>query len=90
MVAGIKECIEVYAQKRGISKTQAETEFKTAIDVIADKCVDGGVSFKGVFTITKKLKKGRKGSFQGKEWETEDKNVLAISVGSRLETELNK
>ena len=55
-------------------------------------CVDGGVSFKGVFTIKQKVQKGRSGkcSFNGKAWKTEDKNTLSISVGSDLEAELNK
>lgn len=92
MVAGMKDCVEAYAQKRGISKAQAETEFKTAVDVIVDKCKDGGVSFKGQFTIKQKIQKGRAGkcSFNGKPWKTDDKKSLSISVGSDLEYELNK
>lgn len=86
----MKDCVETYAKKRGISKSQAETEFKTAVDVIADACVDGGVSFKGMFTIKKKVQKGRSGNFNGTPWTTEDKNVLAISVGSEMEASLNK
>ena len=88
----MKDCVELYAKRRGISKAQAETEFKTAVDVIGDMCVDGGVSFKGLFTIKKKVQKGRSGkcSFNGKAWKTEDKNTLSITVGSDLEAELNK
>lgn len=87
---GITDCIERYAQKRAISKAQAETEFKTALDVIADACVDGGVSFKGIFTIKKKVQKGRKGMCNGHEYETQDKNTLSIKVGTDLDKELNK
>ena len=89
---GMKDCVELYAKRRGISKAQAETEFKTAVDVIVDMCVDGGVSFKGLFTIKQKVQKGRSGkcSFNGKAWKTEDKNTLSITVGSDLEAELNK
>ena len=90
MLAGMKDCVEKYAQKRGISKAQAETEFKTAVDVIADACVDGGVSFKGIFTIKQKVQKGREGEVNGKSYKTEDKNTLKISVGSELDAELNK
>lgn len=86
----MKDCVEKYAQKRGISKAQAETEFKTAVDVIADACVDGGVSFKGIFTIKQKVQKGREGAVNGKSYKTEDKNTLKISVGSELDAELNK
>ena len=92
MIAGIKDCVELYAKRRGISKLQAETEFRTAVNVIADMCVDGGVSFKGLFTIKKKVQKGRSGvcKFNNKEWKTEDKNTLAITVGSAFEEELNR
>ena len=88
----MKDCVELYAKRRGISKAQAETEFKTAVDVIGDMCVDGGVSFKGLFTIKQKVQKGRSGKciFNGKAWKTEDKNTLSITVGSDLEAELNK
>ena len=88
----MKDCVELYAKRRGISKAQAETEFKTAVDVIGDMCVNGGVSFKGVFTIKQKVQKGRSGkcSFNGKAWKTEDKNTLSITVGSDLEAKLNK
>ena len=90
MLAGMKDCVEKDAQKRGISKAQAEIEFKTAVNVIADACVDGGVSFKGIFTIKQKVQKGREGSVNGKSYKTEDKNTLKISVGSELDAELNK
>lgn len=89
-IAGMKDCVETYAQRRGISKVQAETELKTAVDVITEKCVEGGVSFKGLFTIKQKVQKGRSGNFNGKAWQTEDKNTLSISVGSELDAELNK
>lgn len=90
MIAGMKECVELYAKERGISKSQADTEFKTALDVIADMCVNGGVSFKGLFTIKKKLRKGRSGNINGKTWETKDTNVLVIKTGSKLAENLNK
>lgn len=89
---GMKDCVEALAQKRGISKTEAQSIMVDVIDVIAEKCVEGGVSFKGKFTIKKKVQKGRSGkcSFNGQAWKTEDKNTLSISVGSELEAELNK
>lgn len=89
---GMKDCVELYAKKRGISKAQAETEFKTAVDVIGDVVKEEGVSFKGLFTIKHKVQKGRTGkcAFNGKEWKSEDKTTLSISVGSELEEELNK
>ena len=91
-VAGLKDCAELLAQTRGISKAEAESIMKDVVQVISTKCTEGGVSFKGVFTIKQKVQKGRSGkcSFNGKEWKTEDKNTLSISVGSDLEVELNK
>lgn len=88
-IAGMKDCVEALAQARGISKTEAQSVMKDVVEILATKCVEGGVSFKGVFTIKKKVRKGRKGVFQGKAWETEDKNILEISVGSDLNKELN-
>lgn len=92
MVAGIKECVEALAVKRGIPKTEAQSIMNDVLDVIVDKCKDGGVSFKGKFTIKKKVQKGRTGkcSFNNTTWKTEDKNTLTITVGNELEAELNK
>ena len=90
MTVGIKECVELYAKERGISKAQAEVEFRTALNVITDMCIEGGVSFKGLFTIKKKLRKGRTGNINGNTWETKDTNVLAIKTGNILMEKLNK
>lgn len=90
-VAGVKDCAELLAQSRGISKAEAESIMKDVVEVLATKIKDGGVSFKGVFTIKQKVQKGRTGTckFNGKQWKTEDKNTLSISVGSDLDAELN-
>lgn len=90
MVAGIKDCVEALAMKRGISKVEAQNIMNDVLDVITDKCVEGGVSFKGKFTIKQKVRKGRSGCMNGVEWETEDKNILTITVGKELEERLNK
>lgn len=89
-VAGMKDCVEALAVKRGISKAEAQSIMQDTVAVIVDKCKEGGVSFKGQFTIKQKVQKGRSGNMNGKAWKTEDKNTLAISVGSELEAELNK
>ena len=90
-IAGIKDCVETLAMKRGISKAEAQSILNDVIGVISEKCVEGGVSFKGAFTIKQKVQKGRKGvcKFNNKEWQTEDKITLAISVGAELDNELN-
>lgn len=90
-IAGMKDCVEALAQKRGIYKNEAQSILEDVLDVISDMCVkEGGVSFKGKFTIKKKVIKGRTGSLNGKEWKTEDKNTLVINVGNDLDFELNK
>ena len=89
-VAGMKDCADALAMKRGISKAEAHSIMSDVLEVITDKCKDGGVSFKGQFTIKKKVQKGRSGNCNGHPWKTEDKNTLAISVGNELEAELNK
>ena len=91
-IAGMKDCVDALAVKRGISKVEAQSIMQDAVDIIAEKCVEGGVSFKGKFTIKQKVQKGRTGkcAFNGKEWKSEDKTTLSISVGSELEEELNK
>ena len=91
MVAGMKDCVEALAVKRGISKAESQSIMQDAVEVIAEKCVEGGVSFKGKFTIKHKIQKGRTGkcAFNGKEWKSEDKTTLSISVGAELDNELN-
>lgn len=91
MIAGIKECAEALAMKRGISKSEALAIMHDVVDVISEKCIDGGVSFKGKFTIKKKVLKGRSGKcgFNDTEWKTEDKYSLAIKVGNDLDFDLN-
>lgn len=90
-IAGMKECVEALAQKRGIYKTEAQSILEDVLSVISQKCVeDGGVSFKDVFTIKKKVIKGRKGTLNGKSWESEDKNTLVLTVGNGLDIELNR
>ena len=92
MVAGIKECVEALAQKRGISKAEAHGIMNDVVDVIVEKVKEGGVSFKGKFTIKTKTRKGRTGKCKfngGKEWKTEDTTVLSITTGKELEAELN-
>ena len=92
MTAGIRECTEALAAKRGISKSEAHSIMQDAVEVISDMCVnEGGVSFKGLFTIKKKVRKGRSGkcSFNDTEWQTEDRNTLSIAVGNYLDEMLN-
>lgn len=89
-MSGLKDFIEAYAMKRGISKVQAEQEVRAFLDVLKDKLKAGGVAFKGIFTLKKVVKKGRSGKCNGHEYTTEDKNSLKLTVGAELEQELNQ
>lgn len=88
-VAGMKDCIDTLATKRGITKVEADSILHDVLDVISEKCVEGGVAFKDVLTIKQKVIKGRKGVMNGYEWETDDKVSLKITVGKKLEEKLN-
>lgn len=90
-VATMKDCVEALAQKRGISKAEAQSIMTDAVDVIADACVNnGGVAFIGKFTIKTATRKGRSGNLNGHEYDSPDKTVLKISAGKQLEEALNK
>lgn len=88
---GIKDLVEAYAQKRGISKAQADTEIRAMLDCMTDLIKKGGISFKGLFTIKHHIRKGRTGVRPGTniQYTTEDKTVLKITTSKSLEDELN-
>ena len=89
-VVGVKECAEALAVKKGITKTQAEKEIKDVVNLIADMCVENeGVSFKGLFSLKKVLRKGREGAVNGKAYKTEDKYVLKATVYKDLDEAMN-
>lgn len=93
-VSGVSDIAKDFAASRGISVSEARSIINDLVPVLATKIVEGGVSFKGVFTITPKLRKGRQGKVafgenKGKEWKSEDKLVLNIKTGSQMDKELN-
>ena len=86
-----KEFIEKLATKQGITKSEAQKQADAFIDTLADVCVnDGGISFKGMFTFKKAVRKGRKGSVNGVDYETPDTNIVKVTIGSALKAMLNK
>lgn len=89
-VAGMRECVEALAMQEGISKVEAQNRMESVLKVITDKCIEGGVAFRDMFTIKKVLKKGRSGSVNGVAYNTPDKNSLKITVGSALDHALNE
>lgn len=88
-LAGLQECADMLAQKRGISKSEAKDIMTDVVEIIATECKEGGVSFKGVFTIKKAVKKGRSGEINGHKYSNPDSNTLKITVGSKLSEEMN-
>lgn len=92
MVASMTECAELLAERKEISKAEAMRIMDDVLQVISIKCVqEGGVSFKGLFTIKTKLRKGRTGKchFNDTEYQTDDKVVLTITTGRALDEALN-
>ena len=87
---GIKDLVEAYAQKRGISKAQAEKEVRDMLGCMIDLIKKGGISLKGMFTIKHHVRKGRTGKVPstGEMYTTEDKTVLKITTSKSLEDEL--
>lgn len=89
-IAGLKDCVETLAQKRGIPKTEAKSILLDVFDVLCDKIVEtGGVSIKDIMTLKIKVQKGRSGTFKGTEWHTEDKKLLAVKTGTQMKIRLN-
>lgn len=86
-----KEFIEKLAKVQGITKADAQKQANAFLDVLTDVCIeDGGVSFKGLFTFKKAVRKGRKGSVNGVEYTTPDTNIIKVTIGSALKEMLNK
>ena len=86
-----KEFIEKLATKQGVTKAEAQKQADAFIDTLADVCVnDGGISFKGMFTFKKVLKKGRSGKVNGVEYNTQDSNSIKVTIGSVLKDMRNK
>ena len=86
----VKDCVYEYAKKRGITVTQAESEFKTAVGVIEEACLNGGVSFRGWLTLTRVHRKGRSGKVNGVEYHTDDKYVITATTGAKMSELLNR
>ena len=86
-----KEFIEKLATKQGITKSEAQNQTDAFIDTLADVCINGGgISFKGMFTFKKVLKKGRSGKVNGVEYSTPDSTSIKVTIGSALKEMLNK
>lgn len=76
----------------GVSKNEALRILGIISDVVQDACINyGGIQITGLFTLEKKLRKGRtyKNPATGEIGKTEDSYVLAIKTGKSLKEKLN-
>lgn len=88
-VAGIKEISDAFAEKRGISKSEAEQLTKDFFEVIIDKIKNGGISIRERFGIKLVTKKGRTGTAFGTQYTTPDSKGLKLTVSEAFKQELN-
>lgn len=89
---GITECYKRYAEKQNVSLSAAKEQFNAAVDVIRESIVeDGGVSIKGVFTLTTVERPERNGYNPiTKEQQTFPAyKTVKCKVGNALKEELN-
>ena len=90
MVSNLKNIAEKLARRQGLHMNDAEVMVKEVLDIIVEEiAVKGGFMYRGNFSITKRVRKGKKGSVNGKEYESKDQTVLHISTGTVLKDRLN-
>lgn len=90
MTVGVKDVAEKVALKRGCTKNKAEEMVKDVLDCILDAVKEeGGFSYRSQFTLYQKVRKGKTGKVNGKEYHTEDKKILAVNTGKEFEEKLN-
>lgn len=90
MTATMKDCVEALAKRDGISNAEAKKRMESAVAVISEMCVEkGGVAFKGQFTITTSVRKGRSGNLNGHDYNSPDRKVLKIKANKDLDEALN-
>ena len=86
---GKKDFVYTYAHKRGVTVREAQEDVEAFLEVIQDSCIKhGGVSFKGVFTLSRELRKARKGSIGNVSYDVPEHYTLKLTVGSALKEKL--
>ena len=69
MISNLKIVAEKLARRHGLHMNDAEVMVKDVLDIITEEIVNkGGFMYRGNFTITKKLRRGKKGRVNGKEY----------------------
>ena len=90
MVSNLKTVAEKLARKQGLHMNDAEVMVKEVLEIITDEIVTkGGFMYRGNFSITRRVRKGKKGRVNGKEYVSKDHTILAISTGTMLLDRLN-
>lgn len=86
------DLVNKLSEKTGKSKSECESTLNVVLGILEDACVeDGGFQITGVFTVERKLRKGREcvNPKTGEKMLTEDKYTLAIKTGKTLKDKLN-
>lgn len=90
MISNLKTVAEKLARRQGLHMNDAEVMVKDVLEIITEEIVNkGGFMYRGNFTITKKLRRGKKGRVNGKEYVSKDHNILSISTGTMLLDRMN-
>lgn len=87
---GVKELADNVAKAQGIPKSVAKEQVGAVLTALCDAFASEGFSMRGHFTVKQIVRKGRKGSINGHDYETKDKNTLRIEVGPKLDEKMNK
>lgn len=92
MLVGYTECARKYAEKRGIPVSEAEKQFKDAVEVIVDQLKEeNSVCFKKYFTLSVAERKGRTGTLpNGDKYQSTTEKVVKLKTSPFLKEELNK
>ena len=90
MISNLKTVAEKLARRQGLHMNDAEVMDKDVLDIITEEIVTkGGFMYRGNFSITKRVRRGKKGRVNGKEYMSKDRAILHISTGTMLLDRMN-
>lgn len=87
----LEEFAKAYAKKRAVTKVEAMSMIKDFLSLLEEKVdEEGGVCFKGEFSIEKKIRNSRRVVWEGKEYQSKERYVAKFRCGKNFENLLNK
>lgn len=90
MPSNVKDLATLVVRELGCTNSEAQKTVKLVLDSMLSEIERvGSFSYRGYFTIEKKIRKGKKGSVNGYEFDSPDKYVLKISTGNILDKRMN-